>query len=152
MFGALVTTESPTLFFCLPMFYAALNGFDPPGLRRFRSVRFGVSAAESLPAETFNRFAERFGVTILDGIGSTEMLHIYLSNQPGAVRAGTSGRPFPATRSGSSTNSAPISLSWVPGQLVVRGESAAMGYWCRSDTDSFHLPRRVDVHLRPLRP
>ena len=60
----------------------------------FSSVRLAVSAAEPLPAETWHRFSERFGVEILDGIGSTEMTHIFLSNRPSAVRPGTTGQPM----------------------------------------------------------
>ncbi len=131
--GALVATEAPTMFFCLPTFYAALIASTLPD-DTFRSVRFGVSAAEALPAETFNRFVERFGVTILDGIGSTEMLHIYLSNQPGRVRAGTSGTPVPGYEIRLVDDLGNDQAPGVPGQLVVRGESAAVGYWCRSDT------------------
>ncbi|MFW2382542.1 MAG: AMP-binding protein, partial [Acidimicrobiales bacterium] len=89
-----VTSEKATLFFCIPTFYAALTNSDLPE-DTFASVRFGVSAAESLPAETFTKFRDRFGVTILDGIGSTELLHIFLSNLPDRHRAGTSGVPVP---------------------------------------------------------
>ncbi|MBT4985070.1 MAG: AMP-binding protein, partial [Ilumatobacter sp.] len=76
-----VADHGVTLFFCIPTFYAALLASDIAD-NTFASVRFGVSAAEALPAETFERFRDRFGVTILDGIGSTEQLHIYLSNTP----------------------------------------------------------------------
>ena len=131
--GELVTGESPTLFFCIPTFYAALNASTLPD-DTFRTVRFGVSAAEPLPAETFNRFRERFGVTVLDGIGSTEMLHIYLSNQPGSVRAGTSGTPVPGYEVRLVDERGADQPPGVPGQLAVRGASAAVGYWCRSDT------------------
>ncbi|NNM32636.1 MAG: AMP-binding protein, partial [Gemmatimonadetes bacterium] len=75
----IVTRHRPTLFFCIPTFYAALNSAPIPD-DAFASVRVAVSAAEPLPAETYHRFRERFGVHILDGIGSTELLHIYLSN------------------------------------------------------------------------
>ena len=66
----------------IPAFYAALNASSIPD-DTFRSVRLGVSAAEALPAETWHRFHDRFGVEILDGIGSTEMTHIFLSNRAG---------------------------------------------------------------------
>ena len=68
--AGIVTSERPTLFFCIPTFYAALLASDLAD-DVFASVRFGVSAAEALPSETFERFRNRFGVTILDGIGST---------------------------------------------------------------------------------
>ena len=90
----IIAAEQPTLFFCIPTFYAALNnaGLDADA---FASVRLAASAAEPLPAETFERFKEQFGVTILDGIGSTEMLHIYLSNTETDLKPGTSGVAVP---------------------------------------------------------
>lgn len=127
----IVTTEQPTLFFCIPTFLAALTNSELPD-DTFASVRYGVSAAESLPAETFTRFRDRFGVTILDGIGSTELLHIFVSNRPDAHRPGTSGLPVPgydARILGPDGNEVGDDE---PGQLVMRGESSASGYWCRS--------------------
>lgn len=127
----LVTTEQPTLFFCIPTFYAALTNSDLPD-DTFASVRYGVSAAESLPAETFNRFRDRFGVTILDGIGSTELLHIFLSNLPDKHRAGTSGVPVPGYEARLVDSEGNDVGDDEPGALLVRGTSTASGYWCRS--------------------
>ncbi len=132
--GHIVATERPTLFFCLPTFYAALNASDLAA-DTFASVRFGVSAAEPLPAESFHRFRDRYGVTVLDGIGSTEVLHIYVSNQPGNVKPGTSGRPVPGYEVRLVDESGADQVDGLPGQLAVRGESTATGYWCRSDTN-----------------
>jgi len=129
----IVTSERPTLFFCIPTFYAALLASDVAD-DTFSSVRFGVSAAEALPTETFERFRKRFGVTILDGIGSTEQLHIYLSNAPTGFRAGTSGRAVPGYEVRVVDESDNDQSVDVPGQLLVRGPSVATGYWCRSDT------------------
>ena len=128
-----MTSERPTLFFCIPTFYAALLASDLAD-DVFASVRFGVSAAEALPSETFERFRNRFGVTILDGIGSTEQLHIYLSNTPTGFRPGTSGRAVPGYEVRVVDESDNDQSIDVPGQLLVRGPSAATGYWCRSDT------------------
>ncbi len=128
----LVERHSVTLFFCIPTFYAALNASDLPD-DAFGSVRFGVSAAEALPPETFHRFRDRFGVTILDGIGSTEMLHIYLSNQPAKAKPGTSGVPVPGYEIRLLVDDGSEAPAGEPGQLLVRGESMATGYWCRSD-------------------
>ncbi|MBT4985395.1 MAG: AMP-binding protein, partial [Ilumatobacter sp.] len=127
-----VADHGVTLFFCIPTFYAALLASDIAD-NTFASVRFGVSAAEALPAETFERFRDRFGVTILDGIGSTEQLHIYLSNTPASTKPGTSGKAVPGYKVrvvDDAGNDQPID---VPGQLLVRGPSVASGYWCRSE-------------------
>ena len=126
-----VTGERPTLFFCIPTFYAALTNSDLPD-DTFASVRFGVSAAESLPAETFTRFRDRFGVTILDGIGSTELLHIFLSNSGERHRPGTSGVPVPGYECRVVDLDGADCADDEPGALLVRGASAASGYWCRS--------------------
>jgi benzoate-CoA ligase family protein len=130
----LVTTHRPTLFFCIPTFYAALNG---SGLAddTFASVRLAASAAEPLPAETFQRFRDRFGVTILDGIGSTELLHIYLSNSPTELRPGTSGKPVPGYGVRVVDEEGNDQPTGEPGQLLARGESMTTGYWCRTDTN-----------------
>ncbi|MBT8240438.1 MAG: benzoate-CoA ligase family protein [Acidimicrobiia bacterium] len=128
----IVTSEKASLFFCIPTFYAALTNSDLPD-DTFTTIRYGVSAAESLPAETFTKFRERFGVTILDGIGSTELLHIFLSNLPDRHRAGTSGVPvsgYQARVVDADGNECP---DGEPGALLVRGASAASGYWCRSE-------------------
>ena len=130
----LVTTHRPTLFFCIPTFYAALNGSDLPD-DTFAGVRQGVSAAEPLPAETFERFRDRFGVTILDGIGSTELLHIYLSNAPGEVKAGTSGKPVPGYEVRVVDDDGNDQPAGEPGQLLVSGDSMTTGYWCRTETN-----------------
>ncbi len=122
-----------TLFFCIPTFYAALLASDIAD-DAFASVRYGVSAAEALPAETFERFRSRFGVTILDGIGSTEQLHIYLSNAPHALRPGTSGKAVPGYDVRVVDEYGAPQPDGEPGQLLVRGPSTATGYWCRSDT------------------
>ncbi len=127
----IVTTHQPTLFFCIPTFLAALTNSELPD-DTFASVRYGVSAAESLPAETFTRFLERFGVTILDGIGSTELLHIFVSNRPDAHRPGTSGLPVPGYDARIVDPEGNDVADDAPGQLVMRGESSASGYWCRS--------------------
>ena len=131
--AANVASEQPTLFFCIPTFYAALVGSDLPD-NAFASVRHAVSAAERLPAETFERFRSRFGVTILDGIGSTEMLHIYLSNTPGKIKAGTSGVAVPGYSVRVVDESGNDQPDGVPGQLLAKGASMAVGYWCRADT------------------
>ena len=87
----LVQTRRPSLFFSVPTLYAAMLQETDRASYDLSSVRVAVSAAEPLPAEIFRRWKERFGFEILDGIGSTEVLHIYLSASPGQVRPGEHG-------------------------------------------------------------
>ena len=82
----------PTLFFSVPTHYAMLLAHTAPE-REFNlsSIRAAVSAGEALPPTLFERFRNRFGIEILDGIGSTEILHIFISNQPGRVAQAPAG-------------------------------------------------------------
>ncbi len=124
--------DAPTLFFAGPTFFAALLATDLPE-DTFRSVRLCASAGEALPASLYRRFTTRFGVEILDGIGSTEALHIFLSNKEGEVRPGTSGTPVPGYDVElRDDDGKPVPVD-TPGGLYVRGASLASGYWCRTD-------------------
>lgn len=94
-----VRRHRPTIFFSVPSFYAALLREADSGLAMdFSSVRLAISAGEALPAEIFTRFRDRFGLEILDGLGSTEMLHMYMSARPGHTQPGSCGRPVPGYR------------------------------------------------------
>lgn len=127
-----LTAERPTLFFGVPTFYAALVASDLPA-DAFASVRLGASAGEPLPAPLQKRFTDRFGVEILDGIGSTEALHIFLSNRPGDIRPGTTGLPVPGYDVEVRGEDGALAAVGQPGALFVRGESIALGYWRRTD-------------------
>ena len=127
-----LVTERPTLFFGVPTFYAALLAADLPP-ETFSSVRQAVSAGEPLPAPIFRRFAERFGVEILDGIGATEALHIFVSNRPGDVRPGATGLPVPGYDVRVVDDGGAEVPHGTPGHLMVRGDSIATGYWCRTE-------------------
>ncbi|HEY7592736.1 MAG TPA: benzoate-CoA ligase family protein [Actinophytocola sp.] len=134
LIAGLAATERPTLFFGVPTFYSALLNSDVPD-DSFASVRQAVSAGEPLPPVLFHRFRERFGVEILDGLGSTEALHIFLSNRPGQVHPGSSGMPVGGYRVEiRDERGAPIESSGVPGDLFLSGPSVASGYWCRTET------------------
>ena len=127
----LVSEERPTLFFAAPGFVAALLDSNPPD-DAFASVRATVTAGEALPAPLQQRFSGRFGHPVLDGIGTTEALHIFLSNQVGNERPGTSGRPVDGYEARLMSESGElITAADVPGYLHVRGQSIATGYWCR---------------------
>ena len=127
-----VRADRPTLFFAGPSFLAALLAAElPPDT--FASVRLCVSAGEALPATLYRRFTERFGVEILDGIGSTEALHIFLSNRAGSVRPGTSGNVVRGYQLEVRDEDGRQVPAGAPGSLFVRGDSVATGYWCRTD-------------------
>jgi benzoate-CoA ligase family protein len=123
--------DRPSLFFATPTFYAALLAAGLPA-GTFAGVRLAASAGEALPAALYQRFTSRFGVDILDGIGSTEALHIFLSNRAGAVRPGTSGVPVPGYDIELRDETGAPVPDGTPGALFVRGESIATGYWCRT--------------------
>ena len=120
----------PTLFFSVPTHYAMLLAHFAPG-REFdlSSIRRAVSAGESLPPALFHRFRERFGVEILDGIGSTEVLHIFISNQPGRVRPGSSGLPVPGYEARLVDEHGRDVPQGELGDLIVRGDSTCAFYW-----------------------
>jgi benzoate-CoA ligase family protein len=128
----LVRSEQPTLFCSVPTFYAALLAADLPA-DSFASVRLAASAGEPLSADLYTRFLERFGVEILDGIGSTELTHIYVSNRQGRARPGTSGTPVGGYRVRLEDDEGREVEAGQPGQLSVAGDSLATGYWCRTD-------------------
>jgi benzoate-CoA ligase family protein len=149
----LVRDERPTLFFSVPTFYAALLAAELTD-DAFEPVRLAVSAGEPLPAGLFVRFRARFGVEILDGIGSTEMTHIYVSNRARACRPGSSGTPVGGYRVRITDEDGAEVGPGTAGQLWVSGDSAATGYWCRTEAtrQSFHGEwfRSGDMYVRSV--
>ncbi|MGH3712504.1 MAG: benzoate-CoA ligase family protein [Micromonosporaceae bacterium] len=125
--------DRPTLFFGVPTFYAALLDADVPP-EAFSSVRLAASAGEALPPDLYRRFTQRYGVELIDGIGSTEALHIFLSNRPGRVRPGTSGTPVPGYQVRVVDETGSDAPPGVPGDLLISGPSLTTGYWCRTAT------------------
>lgn len=123
-----------TLFFGGPTFFANMlrAGMPPDALG---GVRLAASAGEALPAALYQRWTSHFGVDIIDGIGMTEMLHIFLSNVPGAVKPGTTGVAVPGydLKLVDEETGNEIPGAGVPGTLFVRGASTATGYWARYD-------------------
>jgi acyl-coenzyme A synthetase/AMP-(fatty) acid ligase len=95
-------------------------------------VRATVTAGEALPADLQRRFAARFGHPVLDGIGTSEALHIFLSNRKGEERPGTSGKPVPGYDARLVDEAGDlVTAADTPGYLQVRGPSIATGYWSR---------------------
>jgi benzoate-CoA ligase family protein len=132
--GQRIRAARPTLFFAVPTFYSSMLASDLPD-DIFSGVRQGISAGEALPAVLYERIRDRFGIDVLDGIGSTEALHIFLSNRPGQVIAGSSGVPVPGYEVQlRDDDGAVIDSPDQAGVLYVRGPSIATGYWCHPET------------------
>lgn len=127
---AVIERHRPTLFYSVPTSYVALLAHRREGPDfDLGSIRDGVSAGESLPPTVFERFKQRFGVEILDGLGSTELLHIAISNRRGAARPGSSGQVVPGYEAKIvDENNQPVVTGEV-GSLVVRGDSTCARYW-----------------------
>ena len=121
--------RQPTIFCGVPTLFAALLASPDLPARGELRMRVCTSAGEALPAEIGRRWTEHFGVEILDGLGSTEMLHIFLSNRPGQVRYGSSGFPVPGYELRIiGDDGAPVAAGEV-GELQVSGPTSAMMYW-----------------------
>jgi len=118
-----------TIFYGAPTLYAALLASPELPPRGALALRLCSSAAEPLPDNIGKRWSEHFGVDILDGIGSTEMLHVYLSNRPGDVRYGTTGKPVPGYEIRLVDDEGKPVAQGEIGELQVKGPTAAAGYW-----------------------
>jgi benzoate-CoA ligase len=120
--------HQPTIFCGVPTLYASMLSSAPPAQSELR-LRACVSAGEALPREIGERWTRHFGVDILDGIGSTEMLHIFLSNRPGEVCYGTTGTAVPGyTLRLVDDDGRPVPPGQI-GELQIAGPTSAAGYW-----------------------
>lgn len=132
LYAERIAGHGVTLFFGGPSFWGPLMAADLPR-ETFATVRNGVSAGEALPARMFHGVKEQYGFEILDGIGSTEALHIFISNVAGKVVPGSSGFPVPGYRVElRRPDGTVIDVPGEPGMLFVAGESLCTGYWCRT--------------------
>jgi benzoate-CoA ligase len=119
----------PTIFYGVPTLYSAMLASPDLPKREELNLRRCTSAGEALPPDLGRRWLEHTGVDILDGLGSTEMLHIFLSNRPGHVRYGTSGKPVPGYDIRLvDENGEPVAKGEI-GELQVSGPTSAMFYW-----------------------
>ncbi|HYY72044.1 MAG TPA: benzoate-CoA ligase family protein [Candidatus Bathyarchaeia archaeon] len=127
----MVSQHRPTIFFSVPTFYAALLREAETASHRldFSSVRQCVSAGETLPAEIFDRWKRATGLEILDGIGSTEMLHMFISSRPGQCKPGSCGFPVPSYDAKIVDDAGAETPEGEIGSLWVRGASALAEYW-----------------------
>jgi benzoate-CoA ligase family protein len=139
----------PTAYFGVPTLYAAqlqmMDAAGDGGAPDVGSLRICVSAGEALPADLFRRWRDRTGLELLDGIGSTEALHIFISNAPGAVKPGTTGQVVPGYDARILDGNGDEAGPGVAGQLEIRGDSVTTGYWNRPEADAATL---VDGWLR----
>ena len=121
--------HAPTVFYGVPTLFAGMLASDTlPGRDELR-LRLCTSAGEALPEEIGRRWTEHFGVEILDGIGSTEMLHVFLSNRQGRVRYGTTGLPVPGYELRLvDEDGQPVEPGEI-GELQIKGPTASAGYW-----------------------
>jgi len=130
----ILTRHRPTIFFGVPTLYAAMLAVKEAEQRYdLSALRLCVSAGEALPDEIYKRWRERFGVEILDGIGTTEILHIFLSNRPGAARPGSTGQPVPGYEAILVDDEGrPVPRGEI-GNLRVKGDSTMAYYWNKPD-------------------
>lgn len=141
--GAIYDTierHRPTVFFGLPTLYNALVAHPGSADRDLSSLRLCLSAAEPLPKETFNEWSRRYGLEILEGLGSTEVLHIYVSNFVGDLRKGASGKRIPGYE---------IELRDMEGNPVTPGEAGTM--WVRGDSQApfyWNQPEKTSQTMR----
>lgn len=127
---AILKEHQPSVFYGVPTLYAAM--LSHPDCSRDNSsarLRHCVSAGEALPAEVGRRWRSVFDVDIIDGVGSTELLHIFLSNRPGDIRYGSSGKAVPGYELRLVDEHGGEVAAGEIGELLVRAPSAAGGYW-----------------------
>lgn len=133
---ATIERHRPTLFFSVPTSYGMLLACEREGSGTdfdLSSVRFAASAGEALPPALFERFKQRFGVEILDGIGSTETLHMFISNRPGDIRPGSSGRLIPGYEARLLDEDGHEVKQGEIGNLLIKGDSICACYWNRHE-------------------
>jgi benzoate-CoA ligase len=147
-----VERSRPTLFFSVPSNYAKLLAHSPDRTPDFSSVRNAISAGECLPAAIFHRFKERFGVEILDAIGSTEALHMFIANRPGAVKPGSSGTIIPGFEARIVDENDQTVAPGEMGDLMIKTDAACACYWNQhdktKDTMSGHWLRTGDRYYQ----
>jgi benzoate-CoA ligase family protein len=150
----IIEQHRPTFFFSVPSNYASLLAYEHEGESDFdlSSVRYGVSAGESLPGAMFQRFKDRFGVEILDAMGSTEVLHMCIANAPGALRPGSSGKVIPGYDARIVDENGQAVPTGEIGNLLVCSDATCSHYWNQheksKDTIEGHWIRTGDKYYQ----
>ena len=144
---SVIERHRPTLFFSVPSNYSSLLAYPAPGAKDFdlSSIRWAVSAGEALPAPLYHRFKERFKIEILDAIGSTEALHMFIANRPGAVRPGSSGQILPGYEARIVDENGNDVPDGEIGNLLIKGDSVCSCYWNQ------HEKTKATIHGHWLR-
>jgi benzoate-CoA ligase len=151
---SVIEKHKPTLFFSVPSNYTTLLSYQRESGPDFdlSTVRYAVSAGEALPATIYHRFKERFKVEILDAIGSTEALHMFIANRPGAVRPGSSGQIMPGYEARIVDENGRDVPDGEIGSLLIKGDSVCACYWNQhektKDTIEGHWIRTGDKYYR----
>jgi benzoate-CoA ligase family protein len=151
---SVIEKHKPTLFFSVPSNYSSLLSYRRENGPDFdlSTVRHAVSAGEALPAVLFHRFKERFKVEILDAIGSTEALHMFIANRPGAVRPGSSGEIMPGYEARIVDENGHDVSDGEVGSLLIKGDSVCSCYWNKhektKETIQGHWIRTGDKYYR----
>jgi 4-hydroxybenzoate-CoA ligase len=150
---ALMNRYHPSIFYGVPTLFAAmLNDESMKAQGGGARLRVCTSAGEALPESVGNAWKARFGVDILDGVGSTELLHIFLSNAPGDIKYGSSGRPVPGYKVRLVNEAGADVPDGEVGELLVDAPSAGEGYWNQRSksrrTFEGHWTRTGDKYIR----
>ncbi len=151
---AVIERHRPTLFYSVPTGYGMMLAHTRTegGDFDLSSLRLAVSAGEALPPALYERFKTRFGVDIIDGIGSTEALHMFISNRPGAIRPGSSGQIVPGYEARILDDRGVDVADGEVGNLWIRGDATCAGYWNQhektKDTIEGHWLRTGDKYTR----
>ncbi len=150
---AVLDAYQPTVLFSVPTSYAAtLHTAERQERASLGAVRMCVSAGEALPKHLFQRWHERFGVEIYDGIGSTEIVHIFISNRPGMVRPGSTGQIVPGYEGKILDDEGHELPPRQVGTLWIKGDSIAAGYWNKPEsTEATFCGEWINTHDKFLR-
>jgi len=152
---SVIEKHKPTLFFSVPSNYSTLLSYQREGGGPdfdLSTIRYAVSAGEALPTAIYHRFKERFKVEILDAIGSTEALHMFIANRPGAVRPGSSGQVLPGYEARIVDENGRDVPDGEIGSLLIKGDAICSCYWNQhektKETIQGHWVRTGDKYYR----
>lgn len=129
-----ITAERPTVFFAVPTLYARMLAVDDAETKYdLTSLRFCVSSGEALPPAIFDAWADRFGLELVEVVGSTEALHDFIANRPGAARRGSAGQIVPGFEARIEDDAGRPAADGTVGHLLIKGPTTALYYWNRRE-------------------